>query len=282
MANSILLQHIDKVFDGRKVLSDISLHVEAGEIIGLLGPSGAGKTTLINIITGQLLPDAGAITINGIEVRGRSRDWSGVGIMMDSFGLYDRLSVYDNLKFYSQIYDVEKEKIHKVLEGAGLQGEEKTPVKNLSKGMKNRVNLCRALLKEITLLFLDEPTSGLDPKTTKEIHDLIIAQSKKGTTVFLTTHNMYEAQSICRHVALLNEGKIVEYGTPEEICKRYNHLNKIIVSRRNGEQVILENDKSCLKELAALVEQEDVAAVHSTEPDLEQVFLELTGGRLDR
>lgn len=279
--NCIKLENISHNFGEKTVLHDINLQVEKGEIIGLLGPSGAGKTTLINIITGQLSPTAGKIYINGEEVNPQKRDLSGIGIMMDDLGLYERLSVYDNLKFYANLYNVGIDKVDHVLEKAGLSAAKKTVVGNLSKGMRNRVNFCRALLKEIEILFLDEPTSGLDPSTMHEIHDMIRAQKEKGTTIFLTTHNMYEAQTLCNHVALLNQGKIVEYGEPEEICKRYNHLNKIEVGRKNGEMVVLDNNKSCLSELTALLEQDDVATIHSTEPDLEKVFLELTGRRFE-
>ena len=279
MNNIIELSGVSHSFGEHKVLSDINLKIEKGEIIGLLGPSGAGKTTLIKIITGQLLPNNGKISINGIEMKGCKRDLSAIGIMMDDWGLYGRLSIYDNLKFYARIFNVRINKIDEVLIKVGLIDAKKIPVCNLSKGMKNRVNFCRALLKDIDILFLDEPTSGLDPTTANELHNMILEQQKSGTTVFLTTHNMYEAQKLCSNVALLNNGKIVEYGEPLEICKRYNHLNKIIVERKNRETVILNNNKECLAELVSLIEQEEISTIHSTEPDLEKVFLELTGRR---
>ena len=281
MENSIEIKGICKSFSEKKVLKDINLNGKKGEIVGLLGPSGAGKTTLINIITGQLLPDSGTILFDGIETGGKKRDLSSIGIMMDDMGLYERLSVYDNLSFYARIYQVNKERINHVLEGAGLADARKTPVHKLSKGMRNRVNFCQAILKDIHMLFLDEPTAGLDPTTMKEIHRLILSQKEKGTTIFLTTHNMYEAQSLCDHVALLHQGTIVEYGAPEEICRKYNHLNQIIVNRKNGKTITLANNKSCLPQLIPLIENEDISAIHSTEPDLEKVFLELTGGSLE-
>lgn len=281
MKNKIELRGICKSFQQKAVLKDIHLDIEKGEIVGLLGPSGAGKTTLINIITGQLLPDKGTILFDSTEAGKKSRDLSSVGIMMDDMGLYERLSVYDNLSFYARLYQVNRERIIHVLEKAGLADAKKVPVHKLSKGMRNRVNFCRAVLKDINMLFLDEPTAGLDPTTTKEIHRLILSQKDSGTTIFLTTHNMHEAQSLCNHVALLHQGIIVEYGTPEEICKRYNHLNQIIVDRKNGKTITLSNNKSCLPQLISLIENEEISSIHSTEPDLEKVFLELTGGSLE-
>lgn len=279
MENSIELAGVSHSFRNCPVLKDINLSIAKGEIIGLLGPSGAGKTTLVNIMTGQLRPDAGQIIVNGREIRIAHRDLPEIGIMMDDWGFYDRLSVYGNLKFYARIFRVSTNRIDEILRRTGLLDAKKLPVCNLSKGMRNRVNFCRALLKDIEILFLDEPTSGLDPATTKEIHNLILEQRAKGTTVFLTTHNMYEAQELCDNVALLNQGQIVEYGAPFEICRRYNHLNQIVICRKNGETVTLPNHRGCVDDLVSLAEQEDIAAIHSSEPDLEKVFLELTGRR---
>jgi len=263
------IENINHSFGGRQVLKGVTLSIEKGEIMGLLGPSGAGKTTLINIITGQLKPDGGKVFIDG----------KSMGIMMDNWGLYERFSVYDNLKFYARLFSVPYKKIDEALEKTNLAQAKKTTVSNLSKGMKNRVNLCRALLKEPDILILDEPASGLDPATAKEIHSLILQQREKGTTVFLTTHNMTEADKLCDNVALLNLGSIVEYGNPKDICRRYNHQNKIVVRKKDGKTMEFPNKKTSGEQLKTLMEQEEISAIHSTEPDLETVFLELTGRR---
>lgn len=281
MSDYMELTGICKSFNGHQVLDNINLRIGRGEIIGLLGPSGAGKTTLINIMTGQLAPDTGKVAICGEEVHRQGKNLPSVGIMMDDWGLYERLSVYDNLRFYTRIYHVGKDRIKEVLQSTGLSHAAKTAVCNLSKGMRNRVNFCRAVLKEVEILLLDEPTSGLDPSTTKDIHQMILEQRRKGTTVFLTTHNMHEAQELCDRVALLSQGKIIEEGVPAEICRKYNRLNKIIIGRKNGETVTLSNSRECIPGLLPLLEAEDVSTIHSTEPDLEQVFLELTGRGLD-
>ena len=131
-------------------------------------------------------------------------------------------------------------------------------------------------------MFLDEPTSGLDPTTTESIHELILQEKKKGTTIFLTTHNMHEAEKLCDHIALLNEGKIVEYGAPEEICRRYNHQKKLLLHLKDGSDMELPADEQAGKKLAALFEAEQVETIHSTEPNLETVFMELTGKGLDK
>ncbi|MDE6964961.1 MAG: ABC transporter ATP-binding protein, partial [Lachnospiraceae bacterium] len=226
----IEVRNLSHSFGVKKVLDNISFQAEKGAVTGLLGPSGAGKTTLVNLLTGQLKPDTGEIRIGGRETGGGRP-----GIMMDSFGLYERLSVYENLKIYARIYRVPERRIDELLKKAELSGAGKTIVGRLSKGMRSRVNFCRALLKETDILFLDEPTSGLDPATTEKIHGMMLEEKSGGTTIFLTTHNMHEAERLCDKVILLNEGKIVEDGVPKEICRKYNSENKIEVVLKNGE-----------------------------------------------
>ena len=132
------------------------------------------------------------------------------------------------------------------------------------------------------LLFLDEPTSGLDPMTTEAIHEMILEQKEKGTTVFLTTHNMYEAQKLCDNIVLLNEGEIVESGSPEEICRRYNHQKKIRLHLVNGEDIELQHDTKAGEKIAAYLADGQLETIHSTEPNLETVFMELTGKGFDK
>ena len=222
MKSFIEVSGLSHSFGEKKVLDNISFQAAKGEITGLLGPSGAGKTTLVNLLTGQIKPDAGKITIDG-DTGNRSR----AGIMMDSFGLYERLSVYENLKIFAGIYRAPRERIDGLLKKAEMIKEKKTTVGKLSKGMRSRVNFCRALLKECDILYLDEPTSGLDPATTKKIHEMMLEEKSAGTTIFLTTHNMHEAEKLCDRVLLLNEGRLVENGVPKEICRKYNSENKI-------------------------------------------------------
>lgn len=275
MAVMIQAEHITHSFGEKKILKDISFTVEKGEVIGLLGPSGAGKTTLVNILTGQLKATGGSVKVLGDSGKGLE-----TGIMMDSFGLYERLSVWDNLRIFADIYRVPVERIEKLLDRTGLREARNTRVSRLSKGMRGRVNLCRALLKEADILYLDEPTSGLDPATTYKIHQLIGEESQSGTTVFLTTHNMHEAAELCDRVMLLNEGKIVEQGTPEDICTRYNTLNEIEVTLKDGEKQVIRNARESEGILTEWMRAERILAIHSSEPDLEKVFLNITGRRL--
>lgn len=282
MKKVISLCKIKHRFGEKAVLNDINLEIKQGEIFGLLGPSGAGKTTLIKILTGQLKASEGeAVLLERNSSKLKGEDYKKIGIMMDNFGLYDRLNCYDNLKMYTMINGISDTKIMEVLKKVGLENASKTLIFDLSKGMRNRMLLARAILCTPQVLFLDEPTSGLDPKTTEEIHDLILEEQKKGTTIFLTTHNMAEAEKLCDNVALLNEGKIVEYGNPKEVCRKYNHQKKLFLHLNSGEDIILEHGKSDLEKLVQYLEKEEVETIHSTEPNLETVFMELTGRKLE-
>lgn len=287
MEDRILLTNVVQRFGEKEVLKDVTFRVKAGEIFGLLGPSGAGKTTIIKIMTGQLRPTGGCAVTNGVpaaELTGAM--YRRIGMMMDMPGLYGRLSCYDNLKLFARLYAVPERRIGEVLQKVGLQEAAKSPVDKLSKGMKGRLALARAVMNEPDILFLDEPTSGLDPAATRRIHELILEEQAKGTTVFLTTHNMTEAEKLCRNIALLHEGSILEYGGPNEICRKYNHRKRIRIRLYDGR--LLEagcgRDTGCSREIAETIgnylEQGMIETIHSTEPDLETVFMELTGKRL--
>lgn len=277
MEYAIEMNHIVQRFAEKEVLKGIDLKIQRGEIFGLLGPSGAGKTTLIKILTGQLRQTEGEAVLLGSNTRHAQNVHRKLGMMMDNFGLYERLSCYDNLKVFAGIYNVSGKKVDEALKKVGLLGDKKSPVMKLSKGMRSRLSLTRAVMAQPEVLFLDEPTSGLDPATAAEIHKLIQDEQRRGATVFLTTHNMEEAYKLCNHVALLNEGKIVEYGEPEEVCRRYNHQNKLHIRLYDGKQIELPNNKTSADQIRKYLEGDMVETIHSTEPSLETVFMELTG-----
>lgn len=282
MSDAVVVKNLSHSFHGHQVLQDITFRVEKGETFGLLGPSGAGKTTLIRILTGQLRQEAGTAEIFGRDTKspeGRKRGQ--IGAMMDSFGLYERLSVYDNLAFYADIYHISRAVIPDILKSIGLYEGRRTAASKLSKGMKNRLSLARALMGSAKLLFLDEPTAGLDPATTKEIHAVLAKEKEKGTTVFLTTHNMLEAEKLCDHIALLHNGSIMEYGAPADIRKKYDHQNRLCVTLKGGERVMLEKGSASAQRMKEYLEKDMVEAVHSTEPTLETVFIELAGKGLE-
>ena len=273
---------ISKSFADKKVLSGIDLDIKPGTIFGLLGPSGAGKTTLIKIITGQMGFDSGEVSVFGksvTELNGEEKKQ--IGIMMDDHGVYDRLTVADNLKIFCDIYGVPYSAIGSALKEVGLSDSAKKPAMKLSKGMLARLKLARVFMVSPKIIFLDEPTSGLDPMTMKYIHKLILERRNAGCTVFLTTHNMEEATVLCDEVALLNEGKIVDRGAPSDICRRYNHQKTINIHLKTGEDISFAHDAESAEKISSLIEQGKVETIHSSEPTLETVFIELTGRTLE-
>lgn len=280
--NAVEVTHVVHRFSEKTVLDDVSYQVASGEIFGLLGPSGAGKTTLIKILTGQLKQTKGRAAILGCDsAKLDGATYRKIGMMLDNFGLYERLSGYENLRLYAKLYEIPQSRVDDVLRRVGLWESRKLPVLKYSKGMRGRLLLARAVMNAPEILFLDEPTSGLDPATAAQIHRLMKEEQKRGATVFLTTHNMAEAQKLCDNIALLNEGRIVEYGSPEQICAKYNHQNRLKITLCDGRCVELSNDGSAAAALTEYLEQERIKSIHSTEPNLETVFMELTGRKFE-
>ena len=210
----ILMMNVSKQFGEIQVLSDITLNASKGEIFGLLGPSGAGKTTIINILTNQLAPDGGST-----ELGVTSKE---VGLMIDVDGLFPRLTCLQNMQLFADVYKISKKGVLDALEQVGLGKAKYKKVNELSTGMRQRLAFARAILHKPKILFLDEPTSALDPGSAEGIRQIIRDIASNGTTVFLTTHNMEEAVDLCDYVALINKGVIVEEGTPVEICQKHN------------------------------------------------------------
>ena len=275
-------ENVVKRFGDKTVLSGINIDITKGKIFGLLGPSGAGKTTLIKILTGQLEYDRGRVRTLGKDVKNLTgEDKKKIGIMMDQFGVYERLSCYDNLKIFANLYKIPASRIYENLELVGLGDAAKKSAFDLSKGMRVRLQLARVFMLSPQILFLDEPTTGLDPMTQKKIHNIILSKKKAGCTIFLTTHNMEEAAKLCDTVALLNDGVIVDSGTPEGICRKYNHQKRISLNLKSGENLELAHGKESADAIRMLLMRDEIVTIHSSEPTLESVFLELTGRKLE-
>ena len=272
----ITVEKITKRFGNKTALNQIQFNVDKGEIFGFLGPSGAGKTTLINILTGQLKADEGKTQLLGKDTKDLTpEDLARIGLVGDSSGYYEKLSLEKNLIVYAKIYGLPNSRVDEVLEQVGLLESKKTIAEKLSTGMRQRMFLARALLNRPELLFLDEPTSGLDPMTSKKIHRLLEELKAAGTTIFLTTHDMVEATEMCDRISLLNQGDLVEIGTPRDIIQKYNKEKRVKVTFvDHSVQVMAFED---LKDQ----DMTQVELIHSMEPTLEDIFIQLTGEKLN-
>lgn len=277
----IEVRDLVKQFKNQTALNHLDFSVESGEIFGFLGPSGAGKTTTIKILTAQLLASSGETKLLGKATDALTQDiYQEVGIVTDNSGLYENVSVYHNMKFFADLLKVDKKRIDFLLERVGLAQDKKKLARRLSKGMRQRLVLARALLHSPKVLFLDEPTSGLDPATAQAIHKLLKEVQAEGTTIFLTTHNMEEATKLCDRVALLNDGKIVSLDTPRNTCLNFKRERKLEVGLKDKSQVVINQDSAGIAQLNEWLSQDLVETIHSNEPTLEEVFIAKTGREL--
>lgn len=271
------MEGVSLSFGSKRVLDGLSFSVARGECFGFLGPSGAGKTTTIKLLTRQLVKDAGRIVLFGRPIENASdADYERIGILSDTSALYERMSIEDNLRLYAKIRGRGEGDIPRLLERMNLSADRKTLVKNCSKGMRQRAALLAALIHSPELLFLDEPTSRLDPAARAEVHRMLAELKSAGTTVFLTTHDMAEADAVCDRIAILDAGRIVAEGEPESLKLRFAR-NRVVVTTRTRGVVETAKDASAADALRELFAAGEVLSIHSDEPNLEEVFLELTG-----
>lgn len=281
LENIIELKSLAKVFGNQIALEDVGFNVRKGETFGLLGPSGSGKTTTIKILTGQLAPTSGEAHVFHVPVSDLNKGIyrKRFGVLTDNSGLYNRLSIYDNLKLYCQLYDLPLKRISEVLNMVNLESEKAKVVTKLSKGMIQRVTLARAFLHEPELLFLDEPTSALDPANSKHIYNGLRSLNDKGTTIFLTTHDMSEAELLCDRVAFLHKGKIQLLDQPKALRRQFSD-SSIRIELKDGREILVAGGSESASEIYNYMTSDQVVSIHSNEPTLGDIFVEVTGREL--
>ncbi|MFA5072502.1 MAG: ABC transporter ATP-binding protein [Nitrospirota bacterium] len=222
---AVKVQGLTRTFGNFIAVDNISLEVRKGQIFGFLGPNGAGKSTTIRMLCGLLMPTSGTGTVGGNDITTQSESIKqNIGYMSQKFSLYDDITVIENINFFSGVYNVPEEKKAArkewVLSMAGISDRKDAITKTLPTGFKQRLALGCAILHEPQILFLDEPTSGVDPISRRNFWNLIYDMSAVGTTVFVTTHYMDEAD-YCDRLALIYRGKIIAEGTPDELKQKY-------------------------------------------------------------
>lgn len=260
----------------------ISFTVAEGEILGFLGPNGAGKSTTVKMLTGQLRPKEGRATVLGLNVaRHPKQVQAQIGVCFEFTNLYEQMTGRDNLTLFARLFGVKDFDPDALLKRVGLDGRGKDRVETYSKGMKQRLMVARALVNRPRVLFLDEPTEGLDPASAVAIRNIILEERARGATVFLTTHDMMEADKLSDRVAFINQGQIVALDTPHALKQRYGQRRlRAQVALPDGtlamREIVLDRPETAA-EMQALFSREQVVTVHSEEATLEDIFIQITG-----
>ena len=280
----IKVENLNYIYPGNKAptLRGFSFDIKEGEILGFLGPSGSGKSTTQKLIIKLLSGFEGNIRVNDVDVKNWKSDYYNfIGVGFELPNHYLKLSGKENLEFFASFYDVPVRKPLDLLKIVGLEDDADKKVESYSKGMKMRLNFVRALIHNPPVLFFDEPTAGLDPTNARIVKDIIKGLKKEGRTIFLTTHNMTDADELCDRVAFLSDGKITALDSPH-LLKLKNSKRRINVEYR-GEDDKLYNNSFPLDEIGfnekflTLLKTKNIQSVHSEESTLETVFIQLTG-----
>ena len=280
--DSIIVDNIKYNYGDIQAVKGITFTVKEGEIFGFLGPNGAGKSTTIKMLTGQLYPKNGKITVLGLDITKKSgKVQAQIGVCFERINLYEQMSAIENLKLFANLFGVKKFDANELLTRVDLKGREKDRVSSFSKGMKQRLMVARALVNKPKILFLDEPTEGLDPTSANNIRNEILKERERGATVFLTTHDMLEADKLSDRVAFINSGEIVALDTPHNLKQKYGkRVIKAQIKTEVGElknrEIIMDNSNTA-KDVHKLFDKEKVVTIHSEEASLEDIFIQITG-----
>ncbi len=301
------VKNLSKRFDNFMAVKDINFTVGEGEVFGFLGPNGAGKTTTINMLTGLAKPTSGSITISGEDgIKNIKKVQKIIGIVPDESNLYDDMSGFDNLVFCASLYGIKKEerkkRALKLLQQFSLDDTGKRPFKAYSKGMKRKLTIAAGIIHKPDILFLDEPTTGIDVESARQIRKLIQDLNANGTTIFLTTHYIEEAERLCNRIGFIVGGKIIKVSTINELMDEAQQEN--ILEFRTASSVagmehdmmssfqditvhILDNEtiritskeKMELKPFMAFFDMKNIGITEARiiRPSLEEVFVKITG-----
>jgi ABC-2 type transport system ATP-binding protein len=308
--NAIEVKNLKKSFGDLVAVQDASFNAESGKVLSLLGPNGAGKSTTISMLSGLLAPTSGDASIMGHSVtKEPEAAKASLGVVPQDIALYPDLSARENLVFWGKMYGLRgaalKLRVDEVLEIIGLADRQKDHVGKFSGGMKRRVNIGAALLHKPEVIIMDEPTVGIDPQSRRHILDNVKELNRQGMTVLYTTHYMEEAAELSNHIAIMDKGMVIAYGTHDELIKMVGEETRIDVTlNTEGEKVLaawrategVSKIDSLDGKVTALVDDSNrvlprlfeaaskvnvrITSVDIQEPNLETVFLHLTGRAL--
>ncbi len=276
------IRDIHKRFGKVTAVDGVSLSVERGEVVGLLGPNGAGKSTSLSIAVGLLRADSGGVVIGGVGPPEQTSVRAMIGLAPQAIALYDELTALENLDCFGRLYGLDRTKRRAAaaaaLDRVGLSERGRHRVKTYSGGMKRRLNLATALLHDPMLILLDEPTAGVDPQSRGSIIDLVRGLKAEGRAVVYTTHYMEEAHRICDRLEIIDHGRVIASGTPDQLIRAHGGASVVTIQTDEGEARFETDDP--MAELAMRLRDRHVLGVRIDRPDLESVFLRLTGRSL--
>lgn len=280
--DAILAEGLTYRYGELTAVDHISFNVGEKEILGFLGPNGAGKTTTFKMLTGQLKPDEGKATLLGMDInRETAKIQAKIGVCFETTNLYEQMTALENLSLFARLFGTSSFDGNELLERVSLADRAKDKVETFSKGMKQRLMVARSMVNRPDILFLDEPTAGLDPASSETIRNIILEERDRGASVFLTTHDMFEADKLSDRVAFMNKGEIVALDTPLNLKQKYGkRALKVKIAGDSGSledrEITLDTAETpdAVRELFA---REKVITVHSEEATLEDIFISLTG-----
>jgi ABC-2 type transport system ATP-binding protein len=300
--HTIKVEKLTKRYGELLAVNDISFNVRKGEVFALLGPNGAGKTTTVEIIDTIRTPTSGKVTLLGLDVTKKKHDIvPRIGVLPQGFSSFDRITVRETLQYYSRLFCCMNADIDRLIELVNLKDKTEEQYKNLSGGLKQRLGIAIALVNDPEVVFLDEPTTGLDPRARREVWEVLQGLKKKGTTVFLTTHYMEEAEFLADTVAIISKGKITAMGSPGKLIE--NNANYLALTLQSVDEKVFEIVRKMgfepvrdgHKNIKLRVERSDdvrkilnavkeagasFLSLDVRKPNLEEVFLKLTGEAL--
>ena len=267
--------------DDQYAVKNVDFEVTKGEVFGFLGPSGAGKSTTQGVLTGLLPLQKGNVSVAGYDIKKLERAmFNKIGVSFEQSNVYGKLTALENLEFYRKLFDVPTKDPVELLKMVGLEHVGKKKAGEFSKGMKHRLTFVRSMLNNPELWFLDEPTTGLDPAIASQIKDIVKLEKAKGTTVFLTTHNMFVADELCDRVAFIIDGEIKLIDSPRNLKLQYGE-KLVEVEYREGEtlkkeklSLVIEQDRLHLNDI---VNAGNIEMMHTKEATLEEIFIKVTG-----
>lgn len=308
--NIISIKNLIKRIDNKIVIDNINLTIKEGDLFGLVGPNGAGKSTTLKLLSGSLKKDNGTIMIDNKDIKHTKEIRKILGIVPEEIAIYDNITVYDNIKFFASLYGVKarthKHRIDEILDFLELKEYKNQKPKKFSNGMKRSLNIACSIIHNPKILLMDEPTVGIDTKTRKKILNLLRDLNKNGTTIIYTSHYMNEVEQLCNIIGIIDKGKLIAYGSKEELKSiskiddqviietdkinqninlSINNLKGIINTEQidNKFQITTINARNSLNDIVDIFNNSNIKIkdIKVIKPNLEDVFLHLTGRNLE-